>query len=124
VCKWHACARPTLTLSLRFQLQFCAADSAPPPPLQAACTPKELKELVTQTPGLAVHAPDDQMVVSEADAAEMAATRLKRRVHDIIKQAAQNHPATSTTSKHLHFEFYRQPKQVGTDEAWSPSVAP
>jgi len=81
-------------------------------PVQAACTPRELKELVGEMPGLAVHAPDEQMVVSEADAAEMAASRTKRRVHDIIKQAAKKHPATPTPSRHLHFEFYRQPRQV------------
>ena len=37
-------------------------------------------------PGISVHAPPDQMLVSEADEAVMKATRTKRRVHDIIKQ--------------------------------------
>ena len=54
-------------------------------PLQAACSPKELKELASE-PGIMVHAAPDQMAVSEADEATMKATRMKRRIVDIIKQ--------------------------------------
>ncbi len=52
---------------------------------QAACSPKELKEL-TSEPDLAVCAPADQMVVSEADEEAMRRQRPKRRMFDIIKQ--------------------------------------
>jgi adrenodoxin-NADP+ reductase len=51
--------------------------------LQAACTAKELKELVTM-PSIRVHAPPGQMTVSDADRAEMKAVRLKRRIYELI----------------------------------------
>jgi adrenodoxin-NADP+ reductase len=66
------------------------ASYAPPPSphtlLQAACTPKELKELATLDPSIAVHASSSQMAVSEQDAAEMRRTRMKRRIFDIISK--------------------------------------
>jgi hypothetical protein len=52
---------------------------------QAACTPKELKELVTEL-GITTHALPDQLALSPADEAELKAVRTKRRVVDIIKQ--------------------------------------
>lgn len=55
--------------------------------LQAACTPKELKELCGLGPDVAVHAPAAQMTLSAADEAEMARTRMRRRVFDIISKA-------------------------------------
>jgi hypothetical protein len=55
--------------------------------LQAACTAKELKELVTM-PTIAVHAAADQLAVSEADRAEMKAVRLKRRVFELISNVS------------------------------------
>lgn len=51
--------------------------------LQAACTPKELKEIVTM-PTIAVSARPEQMAVSDADKAEMKAVRLKRRIFELI----------------------------------------
>ncbi|GFH19523.1 ferredoxin--NADP+ reductase, partial [Haematococcus lacustris] len=54
-------------------------------PVQAACTPKELKELVAEL-GFIVHASAQQLTVSEADCAVLKASRSKRRVVDIIKQ--------------------------------------
>lgn len=50
---------------------------------QAACTPKELKELVTM-PSIAVHAMSSQLTISESDQAEMKAVRLKRRIYELI----------------------------------------
>ncbi|KAI8470287.1 MAG: NADP adrenodoxin-like ferredoxin reductase [Monoraphidium minutum] len=70
-------------------------------PVQAACTPKELKELVTLE-GLAVHAPAEQMVVSPEDAAQMKAA------------AAKQPPGAD---RHLHFQFYRNPVEVLADAA-------
>ncbi len=53
--------------------------------VQAACTPKELKELVTE-PGLRVVAPPPQMTVSDEEQAIMKKERGKRRVYEIITQ--------------------------------------
>jgi hypothetical protein len=51
--------------------------------LQAACTPKELKELVN-LPQVAIHATPSQLQVSAGDQAVMKATRMKRRIYDLI----------------------------------------
>lgn len=55
--------------------------------LQAACTAKELKELVTM-PTIAVHAQPSQLAVSEADQAEMKKVRLKRRIYELMCQVS------------------------------------
>ncbi len=55
---------------------------------QAACTPKELKELATLDASIAVHAAAEQMAVSDDDRREMASVRLKRRIHEIITKAS------------------------------------
>lgn len=55
--------------------------------LQAACTAKELKELVTM-PSVAVHAQPEQLAVSDADKAEMKAVRLKRRIFELISNVS------------------------------------
>lgn len=78
-------------------------------PVQAACTPKELKELVTLS-NVAVHAPPDQMQVSPDDLAQMKAVRMRRRMYDLITQAAGRQPPG--TDRHLHFQFYRNPAEV------------
>jgi hypothetical protein len=56
---------------------------------QAACTPKELKELVTM-PSIAISARPEQMAVSEADMAEMKAVRLKRRIVELISKVRRS----------------------------------
>lgn len=55
--------------------------------LQAACTPKELKELVT-FPDIAVHVQPPQLEISDADQAEMKAVRLKRRIYELISNVS------------------------------------
>jgi hypothetical protein len=59
--------------------------------LQAACTPKELKELVTM-PTIAVNAQPEQLAVSDSDKAEMKAVRLKRRVYELISSVSTPEP--------------------------------
>ncbi len=54
-------------------------------PAQAACTAKELKELVSE-PNLAVHAPSNQMALSPEDQAAIKQQRPKRRLYEIITQ--------------------------------------
>jgi adrenodoxin-NADP+ reductase len=61
-------------------------------PPQAAFTTKELRE-VTKLPGVALHIPPDALQPTEADRAEMAASRVKKRVHDILVAAAKAAPA-------------------------------
>lgn len=57
-------------------------------PLQAAFTPKELRE-VLNTAGVSVHIPPAALQLTPFDQKEMEATRMKKRVYDILKKAAQ-----------------------------------
>lgn len=54
---------------------------------QAACTAKELKELVTM-PNIAINATPEQLAVSEADQAAMKVVRLKRRIFELISNVS------------------------------------
>lgn len=89
--------------------------SAPAP--QAACTPKELKELLT-LPGISASAAPDQLALSTEDQAEVKATRIKRRVVDIITSAvAAGQQQQQGDAKKLHFQFYRSPVEIVCDDA-------
>lgn len=90
-------------------VQLCARRG----PVQAACTAKELKELVTM-PSIAVHAAADQLAVSEADKTEMKAVRLKRRVFELISNAAAT--PKPAADRQLNFQFYRNPAAILADE--------
>lgn len=88
VCKCHLflkhfkCIVPS---ALRLHTHPPITITTPPHASQAACTPKELREL-TGLLSVSTHAPPDQMEVSASDQAEMKATRMRRRVYDLIKQ--------------------------------------
>ena len=56
--------------------------------VQAAFTAKELRE-ITKLPGVQVHIPQEAMQLTEADRAEMKASRIKKRVYDILKTACE-----------------------------------
>ena len=58
--------------------------------LQAACTPKELKELTTEL-GVVARVLPGQLAVSEQDEQEMKATRMKRRIVDLITKVCMVH---------------------------------
>eukprot|EP00879_Flechtneria_rotunda_P017518 GHRR01018367.1.p1 GENE.GHRR01018367.1~~GHRR01018367.1.p1 ORF type:complete len:317 (+),score=67.40 GHRR01018367.1:162-1112(+) len=91
------------------QIHLCARRG----PMQAACTPKELREIVTM-PSIAMHVDPLQLAISETDRAQMKASRLKRRVYDLISNAAK-YPKTDAM-RHLHFQFYRNPAAIIADE--------
>ena len=56
--------------------------------MQAAFTTKELRE-ITKLPGVQVHVSPEAMQPTEADTTEMKASRLKKRVFDILKAASE-----------------------------------
>ena len=58
------------------------------PKLQAAFTAKELRE-VLRMEGIRVVIPRDGMQVSEADQAELKASRVRKRVYDLLEGASQ-----------------------------------
>lgn len=65
--------------------------------LQAAFTPKELKELLTQS-DISTCAGPHQLDTSLADKAEMAAVRMKRRLLDIMSTAVSSSEAKSPSA--------------------------
>ena len=56
--------------------------------MQAAFTTKELRE-ITKLPGVQVHVSPEAMQLTAADRAEMQASRIKKRVFDILKGASE-----------------------------------
>ena len=56
--------------------------------MQAAFTAKELRE-ITKLPGVQVHIPQDALQLTDADRAELKASRIKKRVYDILKTASE-----------------------------------
>ena len=56
--------------------------------MQAAFTAKELRE-ITKLPGVQMHIPQEALQLTEADRAEMKASRIKKRVYDILKTACE-----------------------------------
>lgn len=83
-------------------------------PLQAACTPKELKELVNLA-GLRAVAEPSQLALSTAEQQVMKAVRLKRRVFELISSAVSASGTPSALERRLHFQFYRAPVEVLPD---------
>jgi adrenodoxin-NADP+ reductase len=53
-----------------------------------AFTAKELRE-ITKLEGVSIHIPSESMVVTQADKAEMKASRAKKRVFEILSNAAK-----------------------------------
>ncbi|KAK9822433.1 hypothetical protein WJX74_007441 [Apatococcus lobatus] len=72
---------------------------------QAAFTPKELRELVT-LPNVHVHMADDDLLLDEAEQAELKIMRMKRRIYDIIANAAKS-PDPPGAERSLHLDFKR-----------------
>lgn len=56
--------------------------------MQAAFTAKELRE-ITKLPGVQMHIPQDALQLTDADRAELKASRIKKRVYDILKTASE-----------------------------------
>ncbi|KAL3138008.1 hypothetical protein ABBQ38_005244 [Trebouxia sp. C0009 RCD-2024] len=79
-------------------------------PVQAAFTPKELREVLSME-GVSVQVPAAAMKLTPFDQAEMDATRMKRRVSDILRKAADK-PADGNQKRQLHLHFLRSPVEV------------
>eukprot|EP00955_Chlamydomonas_euryale_P073238 361678-Chlamydomonas_euryale.AAC.1 len=82
LCEWSAEFRcePTVVSNLHPLLHTVHT-------WQAACTPKELKEVLS-LPGVSVSAPAGQMELSRADATVVAAQRKARRLVELVSSAA------------------------------------
>ncbi|KAK2970961.1 hypothetical protein RJ640_027442 [Escallonia rubra] len=86
-------------------------------PVQAACTAKELRE-VLGIKDLYVHIDKDDLRTTPADEEELKNNRIRRRIHELLSKAAisgTSHP--SPGQRELHFVFFRKPdKFIGSDE--------
>lgn len=79
-------------------------------PVQIACTAKELRELLGLT-GVDVVVQPSDLITTRQDEEEMKASRIHKRVYELLCKAAQPKPSLPTLglNTELHFMFYRQP---------------
>ncbi|KAM7509543.1 hypothetical protein LguiA_019996 [Lonicera macranthoides] len=79
-------------------------------PVQAACTAKELRE-VLGIKDLYIHIQEDDLRKTPADEEEMKNSRIHKRIHELLSKAAatsgNSHP--SPGQRELHFIFFRKP---------------
>ena len=81
-------------------------------PAQAACTPKELRELLG-VPGVGMSVyPKDCLTLSDTCEREIQNSRIHKRVMEVLRKA----PKDTSGRKHVHFCFLSSPAEyVGTD---------
>ncbi|CAL9119354.1 unnamed protein product, partial [Musa textilis] len=78
-------------------------------PAQAACTAKELREILGMK-NLQVHIQAADLVISPADEEELKASRIQRRVYDLLCKSATSHQGHDFAGQQeLHFIFFRKP---------------
>ncbi|TVU42037.1 hypothetical protein EJB05_08420 [Eragrostis curvula] len=78
-------------------------------PVQAACTAKELREILGLK-NVRVSIKEADLVTSPADEEEMRNSRIQRRVYELLSKAANAHKdSNSNDQKELHFVFFRRP---------------
>ncbi|KAJ4958720.1 hypothetical protein NE237_025831 [Protea cynaroides] len=78
-------------------------------PVQAACTAKELRE-VLGIKDLYIHIQEADLLKSPADEEELKNNRIKRRVHELLSKAAATQPSHPRLGqRELHFIFFRRP---------------
>ncbi|CAM0957378.1 unnamed protein product [Alopecurus aequalis] len=78
-------------------------------PVQAACTAKELREILGLK-NVHVCIKEADLVTSPADKEEMRNSRIKRRVYELLSKAATAQQEKSNDDgKELHFVFFRKP---------------
>ncbi|CAL9119356.1 unnamed protein product [Musa textilis] len=80
-------------------------------PAQAACTAKELREILGMK-NLQVHIQAADLVISPADEEELKASRIQRRVYDLLCKSATSHQGHDFAGQQeLHFIFFRKPDE-------------
>ncbi|KAK8654668.1 hypothetical protein V6N13_107275 [Hibiscus sabdariffa] len=78
-------------------------------PVQAACTVKELRE-VLGIKDLCIHIKEADLKITPADEEEMGNSRIHRRIYELLSKAATARPSQpSSGQRELHFVFFRQP---------------
>ncbi|KAM1508493.1 hypothetical protein ACFX10_017793 [Malus domestica] len=83
-------------------------------PVQAACTAKELREILG-IKDLHVHKKETDLLPTAADEEEMKNNRIRKRVYELLSMTRPSHP--SSDARELHFVFFRKPnKFLESDE--------
>ncbi|WOL02191.1 NADPH:adrenodoxin oxidoreductase, mitochondrial isoform X2 [Canna indica] len=78
-------------------------------PAQAACTAKELREILGMK-DVQIHINEADLVLSPADEEELKTSRIQRRVYDLLCKSATSHQQLdSAGQRELHFIFFRKP---------------
>uniref|UniRef100_A0A7N0RE99 NADPH:adrenodoxin oxidoreductase, mitochondrial n=1 Tax=Kalanchoe fedtschenkoi TaxID=63787 RepID=A0A7N0RE99_KALFE len=79
-------------------------------PVQAACTAKELRE-VLGIKNLYVNIQKDDLRVTPTDEVEMKNSRINRRIYELLSKAAQSGTQSAAPGqRELHFVFFRKPE--------------
>ncbi|RZC50294.1 hypothetical protein C5167_018717 [Papaver somniferum] len=91
-------------------------------PAQAACTAKELRELLG-IKDLYVNIQEGDLIKSPADEEELKNSRIQRRVHELLSKAAISQPHPVPGQRELHFLFFRRPDEFLSSDAGNDQVA-
>ncbi|KAF3340362.1 NADPH:adrenodoxin oxidoreductase [Carex littledalei] len=92
-------------------------------PVQAACTAKELREILGMK-NLNVHINEADLATSPLDEEEMKNNRIRKRVYELLTKAAKSPLGDNSTGmRNLHFVFFRKPiKFISEDNSTVGSV--
>ncbi|XP_021860291.2 NADPH:adrenodoxin oxidoreductase, mitochondrial isoform X2 [Spinacia oleracea] len=92
-------------------------------PVQAACTAKELREILG-IKDLYINIQDVDLQKSPMDEEEMRTSRIQKRVYELLSKAATSSPVSPTTGqRELHFVFFRKPDRFLESEKRNGKVA-
>ncbi|OVA20312.1 hypothetical protein BVC80_157g119 [Macleaya cordata] len=91
-------------------------------PVQAACTAKELRE-VLGIKDLYIHIQEADLLKSPADEEELKNSRIQRRVYELLSKAANSQrPHPIPGQRELHFMFFRRPVNFLSSDASNNKV--
>ncbi|KAJ0986060.1 hypothetical protein J5N97_004416 [Dioscorea zingiberensis] len=86
-------------------------------PVQAACTAKELREILG-IKGLHVHIQESDLVKSPTDEVELENSRIRKRVYELFNKAATSQQSNPIMGqRELHFIFFRRPDRFVPSES-------
>ncbi|KAL8153217.1 hypothetical protein V2J09_010977 [Rumex salicifolius] len=92
-------------------------------PVQAACTAKELREILG-IKDLFVHIEETDLQKSSADEEEMKNSRIRKRVYELLSKAASSSaPKPEPGQRELHFVFFRKPDKFLESEERTGHIA-
>ncbi|KAI3701447.1 hypothetical protein L6452_26531 [Arctium lappa] len=92
-------------------------------PVQAACTAKELREILA-IKDLYINIKEADLLKTSADEEEMKNNRIRKRVFELLSKASSSGaPHPSSGQRELHFTFFRKPDKFLESDDRSGHVA-